>query len=704
MSNSWDDQLTLDATIGFAGHVQSGLNCCTIGDQDYVVYPLGASIVIRNLADKTQSFLQGHTGTVTAVAVSPDGRYCASGQTSSGSAAIRIWDLEAAIANSNGSQANELCAELKLHKRAVRCLAFSPDSKFLASAGGQDDNSLVIWDMGIESWADVTGTNGVACCGTPIGNQSVFSVIWANNKNGLGDYQIACAGKEFVKNFQFSETTKKFSGTSGMEGKLASSNSAKRQFVSLVFTPDDKQLVAGTKSGELFVFNNVYAGNVNEPQMSLSYIIPLANSKAGSDFAGGVQQIEIVDTPEHWNCQYSLLVGAGKGSLRMLKLSERGNKCSAVGNVGFTTKVMGGVFSISPQASAPGNYWVGTDQGNMYTMDLNADLNDDDEQQFYPILMTSAPVGRINAVCYPNDSALVITAGADIRIWNTQIRAELLRIQVAGGIDLMCTCIDITSDGKLIVSGWTDGTVRGFFPESGKLAFTRPDAHLAPVTTLKLYNNTVIDPYAAYEGGLSVFYMMTGGDEGRVRKWSVDYSNPETVNCKMLQSWKEHRKTVSSIKIMEDNKLAVSTSKDGSCIVWDLYNNARYSALSNNTQFESVCFHPDQSQFLTCGSDRKITYWDSLQTDQAIRVLQGSEEGSAGAAMTSMDVDSEGRYFVSGSQDKLVKFWDYDDGTAAKIGFGHSGSVTDVAIAPDRQRIISVGDEGAIMFWVFPSE
>jgi len=38
---------------------------------------------------------------------------------------------------------------LKLHKVLIQSLSFSHDEKFLASLGGQDDNSLVIWDVSV---------------------------------------------------------------------------------------------------------------------------------------------------------------------------------------------------------------------------------------------------------------------------------------------------------------------------------------------------------------------------------------------------------------------------------------------------------------------------------------------------------------------------------------------------------------------------
>merc|ERR1712003_515184 len=97
--------------------------------------------------------------------------------------------------------------------------------------------------------------------------------------------------------------------------------------------------------------------------------------------------------------------------------------------------------------------------------------------------------------------------------------------------------------------------------------------------------------------------------------------------------------------------------------------------------------------------DRKITYWDTFD-GQAIRILEGSVEGELAA----MSVAASGSHFVSGSQDRLVKLWEYDSGLSTHIGIGHSGTINGVAIAPDQSTIVSVGAEGAIFIWGTPPD
>ncbi len=142
----------------------------------------------------------------------------------------------------------------------------------------------------------------------------------------------------------------------------------------------------------------------------------------------------------------------------------------------------------------------------------------------------------------------------------------------------------------------------------------------------------------------------------------------------------------------------MSSSFDGSCIVWDLTSHTRLICLFESTMFKQVLYHPDESQLLTAGSDRKVTYWDCFD-GQAIRMLDGSDSGEINA----LAITDQGEHFVSGGEDKSVKLWDYDEGICYFEGVGHSGGVTRVAISPDQSFIVSVGSEGAIFMWNMPS-
>jgi len=243
-----------------------------------------------------------------------------------------------------------------------------------------------------------------------------------------------------------------------------------------------------------------------------------------------------------------------------------------------------------------------------------------------------------------------------------------------------CFCLDFMPDGRSIVSGWSDGKVRAFLPQSGKLLYVINDAHKNGVTALAVSSDCG--------------KIISGGMEGEVRIWKIG-KQTQTMDA----SLKEHRGRVWSIAVTQDDTKAVTASSDGSCIIWDLHTKTRSLCLFESTMFKSIVYHPDESQLLTTGSDRKCAYWDTFD-GQAIRVLEASEEGE----LTTLSISKSGSHYVSGGEERLVKLWDYDEGVCKYIGVGHSATITSAKIAPDQTFVVSGGAEGAVLIWGIPPD
>jgi WD40 repeat protein len=407
--------------------------------------------------------------------------------------------------------------KLKLHKVLIQSLSFSFDERHLASLGGQDDNQLVIWN--IES--------GRAICGNPVGTSTANQIRFFNNT----DSKLLCIYNYGVKIWSVDLVAKKIQFADVNLGHI------KRVFTTCIIDQSDSFAYLGTKTGDIV-------------EISLERLLFKRIGPAKRLFSQGINCINTLPNGD-------LLVGAGDGLV-----AKVGGKDMLVKS---EHKVMGAVTSISPTADST-HVFVGTSKATIYWADTD---------QLKAELRNTCHFERINSVSFPYAySELFVTSSVnDIRVWNAKTRQELLRIEVPG---LECYCTKFMNDGKSLVTGWSDGKIRAFLPQSGKLFYAINDAHNHGVTALALTN--------------SCDMIVSGGMEGEVRIWRVGKQTQI-----MEASMKEHRGRVSDIKISKNDAQAVSASFDGSAIIWDIRNHTRVMCFFESTMFKQVVFHPDES-------------------------------------------------------------------------------------------------------------
>jgi cilia- and flagella-associated protein 52 len=608
IASSGPQALPLRGVIGFNGHVPAGF--ALHPDDEHVIFPLGGAIVVRNLLNDTQYFLQkgGHDRPVSCLALSASGKYLASGQLASAgrSADVIIWNLETC----------EIAHKLEMHKDDIVCLAFSYDDKFLASVSCGPNSRLILWDV----------ETGRGLAGAKPHNEEVTSVKFFNNDSSTfvtgGDYNLRV--------WKFNEDIKK------TEFNDVNLGSIKRKITSFAITSDDSGIICGTTTGDLL-------------DVRVSTLVMSNRGPTKRTFSGGILQVALTQKD-------NVIVGCGDGTVAIvirdgLKVAKR-------------VKLDGGISSLQLN-DAGDHFFAATLDCNIYLVELKS---------FDYELRNTCHTGRINDVAFPQGySDLFATCGRnDIRVWNANTCVELLRINVP---NLECLCVAFMPDGKSVLSGWDDGKIRAFKPQSGALLYSISDAHNGGVS--------------AIIGSQDSHQIISGGRDGRIRVWGIS-AHKQTMEA----SLKEHKSTVNSIQLSADGTECVSAAEDGSCIVWNLERHVRNSALFASTQFRCVQYHPDQSQLLTVGTDRKITYWDAVESTP-IRILDASPT----AEINALSISSDGERFVCGGGEKLIKVWSYDEGFCYHVGVGHSGVIRKAVISPSQDFVVSADDQGGVFIW-----
>ncbi|XP_018617658.2 cilia- and flagella-associated protein 52 isoform X1 [Scleropages formosus] len=605
-------QLELQAVIGFNGYVSSGLRVHP--DREHLIYPLGSTVILKSLSNGKQEFLHGHTNYVSCVTVSKSGRYVASGQVTymGFKADVIIWDFAA----------RKIHARLQIHKAKVESLAFSPNDIYLVSLGGQDDGSIVVWNVESKE----------AICGSPASPHIAGHSLTIQYSNA-NDNIFVSAGNGTIRVWELDLPNRKIRPTECQMGQL-------KRIVRCIEVPeDDDFFYCGTSSGDIL--------KVNLKTRLLNSCWPVKQK-----FSKGVNVLKVLKTGD-------VLVGSGDGM------------CTLCSGSNYTTikkvQLEGGVTSIALRGEGH-QFFVGTEVAQIYRFSYT---------DFKEELITTSHNSAVTGMSFPfGSSELFATCSKDdIRVWHTVTSKELLRIRVP---NMTCNAVEIMMDGRSIISAWNDGKIRVFSPESGQLSSVIHNAHSMSVTAIACARDCQ--------------RVVSGGGEGQVRLWEL-----QPGLHKLIATMKEHKATVTCIKIKSNDKECVTTSSDGACIIWDLVRFVRNQMVLANTLFRTVCYHPEEYQIITSGTDRKIGYWE-VYDGSAIRELEGSLSG----AINGMDISHDGNYFVTGGDDKLMKVWGYTEGEVTHVGIGHSGSITSVRICPSRKYIVSTSADGAVLRWKYP--
>jgi WD40 repeat protein len=119
---------------------------------------------------------------------------------------------------------------------------------------------------------------------------------------------------------------------------------------------------------------------------------------------------------------------------------------------------------------------IGTSKSNIYELNPTSDKLEEK-------LVSACHSGTATDIQFPQSSSeiFVTSGGGDIRIWNAKTLSQLVLINLP---NLTCTSIIFKKDGSSIISGWSDGKIRAFGPQSGREQYTINDAHTPSVTAL----------------------------------------------------------------------------------------------------------------------------------------------------------------------------------------------------------------------------
>jgi WD40 repeat protein len=237
--------------------------------------------------------------------------------------------------------------------------------------------------------------------------------------------------------------------------------------------------------------------------------------------------------------------------------------------------------------------------------------------------------------------------------------------------------VAITRDGRQIISGSADKTIRIWDLESGTLFKT-------------LYGHTDwVSDVAIISEGLFI----SASEDYLLKIWDLE-------NGMNIATLAGHLEEVYEVSVTSDGSRAVSCSEDGSIIVWNLQNGVALQTLKeHHSSVLAIALTPDGQKAISGSADKTIKIWD-LNTGEVLMTCKGHE-----ARVTAIGVSPDARWFVSISDDRTIRVWDLDNGIMTKcLKEGGWDRLTPTAIVIKDKKIIVGYQDGTIKIWDLEGE
>ncbi|QEL19718.1 M56 family metallopeptidase [Limnoglobus roseus] len=576
-------------------------------DGRFLALAVGSQVMVWDLDAKRVAFtLTGHAETVNAVAYSPDGRSLA---TAGNDAAVKVWNLQTGTHRTLSGHANWVLA-----------IAFSPDGRRLASAGY--GKQVLLHDL----------KAGDIAVSLPGHTATVRAVAFSPDGR-----RLASVGADSLVKVWDAEQGREERTLTGHIGTVRTAR----------FSPDSLRLATGGEDRTIRVWN---------PTDGTAVVIPSPEAVTALTFSAGGSTLFAGTFAGH-----VLNINPAAGKLRGHVGPPQPTHAEAIAAV-LLSPTGHLLFTLSHDGTVL--VWP------------SAGLPETARQSFrHP--------RDVTAVALSADGRIVATGGQDggIRVWNAATAQEAGRFDGhAGGVTAM-----VFLDETRLLSVGRDERVRvwdlkrgqpiramvvptadpkiAVSPNGKTLAVTGP--RMAGVMLWDIESGSLFRRIATRLDGLTAVAFLPNG-----QKIALGNNSGDVIICQLPTGKEESRLpvaesgTIDQILFSRDGgRAAVVINRDADgesparheVAFWDVWTRTRHESFRPITaggRIHAVAFDPTETRVFTAGHDGHVYEWD-VATGQRTRMLHAHRE-----AVVSLVVPRDGRAILSAG-DEAAKFWDW---------------------------------------------
>ncbi|KAI8376959.1 platelet-activating factor acetylhydrolase, isoform Ib, alpha subunit A [Blakeslea trispora] len=249
---------------------------------------------------------------------------------------------------------------------------------------------------------------------------------------------------------------------------------------------------------------------------------------------------------------------------------------------------------------------------------------------------------------------------------------------------------------QVLASASEDATIKIWDYESGTYE-----------QTLKGHTKAVQDVTFDTKGN----YLISCSADLTIKVW--DTNN----DYKCVRTLHGHDHSVSSVAVIPSTDIIVSASRDRCIKLWELSSGYCVKTWTGHHDWvRHVSCSEDGRLLVSSSNDQTARLWE-VQKGESIMEFRGHEhvvecaiflptlsypfvlEWLGGDIKTNKDQASPGRYIITGSRDKTIKFWDSGTGQILYTLVGHDNWVRGLCVHPSGKYLVSVSDDKTMKLW-----
>jgi WD40 repeat protein len=622
-------------------------------------------VKVRPVPEGEIARLEGHTGSVHGLAVSPDGRLLLSASGfPEGDETLRLWDLKTG---------REL-RRFEGHRGQVLCVAFSPDGKWAASGG--TDKAIHLWDVetgqGVCQYLGHTEELSALAfsadsrrllSGSHDGTVRLWDVD-SGKQIGLFDDHTGMVtwvaflppgtvpggdpGKErWIVSSAHDHTIRVWDLESGRELRRMVADG---QVTECVAVSPDGRLAAAPGFDRCIRIWDLHSGRLVRRLLGHTNVVgTVAFSPDGRYLVSGSMDRTVRLWDVAAGAEVYCFEGHGDG-IRAVAFTPDGRRI-----------VSGGGGNMERQ-------WV---RGNDFVIRVWG-MPHDPLPPAEPPALPAAEVHRFEvhgkgviAVATSPDGRRQVSSGTDrtLRLWDLVKKQETGRL---AGHDAEVWGLAWSADGRSIVTGGDDGTVRRWDARTGR-ELVRCKGHQARIWGVAV----------SADGR----HALTAGQDQTVRLWDL-------VTGQELCRSQAHTSPVRQVALTPDGRDGLSAS--GTVVgLWDFRPYVR-SDRRDSKQL-SLLFAAGPKPFSAAAA---LFPPEPAEMIQPLRLLAGHKLN-----VQCLAISADGRRALSGGHDRTVRVWDLESGQEERRFEGHSNVVECLTLSADGRRVLSGSWDGVAICW-----